>query len=374
MDSLNYKVSIITVVYNGVSTIEQTIKSVLEQTYKNIEYIVIDGASTDGTQQIIEKYADNISYYVSEADKGLYYAMNKGLEKASGEIIGIINSDDWYDPNAVKNMVECFNKSEAELIYGQTIVVEENGREKVSEVGPLQTLWYKAPFRHPSVFVRKNVYGRLGGFDVSYVVASDYDLLLRFYSQKVKFVYLDKVIAYFRMGGLSTSQKKLGCEENYNISMKYVNKCSCKDMVVPKIKEIYDWGCFREDISKNNGRLCELLYRYFNGVISNLVIFGTGIWARKCYEVLSQTDITITSFSDNNEVMWNKDCQGIKVINPKELKCLSANVLIAVKEQGKVIKKQLSDMKNTELKCVTLNELKEINGMLNVISADEIIE
>lgn len=278
MSDLNFKVSIITVVYNGVATIEQTIKSVLGQTYKNIEYIVIDGASTDGTQLIIEKYIDDIFYYVSEKDEGLYYAMNKGLAKATGEIVGIINSDDWYDINAVKNMVECFNKSEAELVYGQTVVVAENGIEKASEVGEIQTLWYKAPFRHPSVFVKKSVYDRFGGFDVNYVVAADYDLLLRFYSENIKFEYLDKVIAYFRLGGLSTKQRKLSYEENYNISMKYVERCLYKDKVIPKIKEIYEWACFSKETLKTDGMLYKLICKYFNATINNLIIFGMGVW------------------------------------------------------------------------------------------------
>ena len=98
----NYKVSIITVVYNGAKTIEHTIQSVLNQSYKNIEYIIIDGLSTDGTQKIIEKYIDSISYFVSEKDNGLYDAMNKGIQKATGSMIGIINSDDWYNPYAVE--------------------------------------------------------------------------------------------------------------------------------------------------------------------------------------------------------------------------------------------------------------------------------
>lgn len=135
MCSLSCKVSIITVVYNGAGTIEQTIKSVLGQTYKNIEYIIIDGASTDGTQQIVEKYVDKIAYYVSEKDEGLYYAMNKGIGKATGEIIGIINSDDWYDINAVKNIVGLFSKKDAEVVYGNTIVVAEDGTEKKNKSG-----------------------------------------------------------------------------------------------------------------------------------------------------------------------------------------------------------------------------------------------
>ena len=98
-------ISIITVSYNAVKTIEDTITSVLNQTYSNIEYIIIDGASTDGTLEVIKKYQDDISIIVSEPDKGIYDAMNKGIERANGELIGIINADDWYEANAVERSI-----------------------------------------------------------------------------------------------------------------------------------------------------------------------------------------------------------------------------------------------------------------------------
>lgn len=361
MCDLNCKVSIITVVYNGVNTIEQTIKSVLGQTYKNIEYIIIDGKSTDGTQQIIEKYIDDISYYISEKDDGLYYAMNKGLKKATGEIIGIINSDDWYDINAVKNMVEFFCQKDAELVYGNTVVVGEDGVEKIGKIGSLETIWYSAPFRHPSVFVKKSVYDQLGVFNVNYKVAADYDLLLRFYSEDIRFEYLDKVIAYFRLGGLSTTSRRIGIGEDYKISMSYVDKSSNKDKTIPKIEEAYDSRCFYNKIENNGRGLYKLLKKYFNAEVGSLIIFGTGVWGKKCFRALSQTDIIVRSFSDNNSVMWGMDFQGIRVINPNELKDMKAYVLIAVMEHGDKIKKQLSNMENSGLKSVTLKELQKVN-------------
>ena len=133
----NYKVSIITVVYNGAKTIEQTIQSVLNQTYENIEYIVIDGASNDGTQALVEKYVDNISYYISEKDNGLYYAMNKGIRKATGDIIGIINSDDWYGENAIKDIVDHFRENDVDLVYGQMITISENEKENINYLNSL---------------------------------------------------------------------------------------------------------------------------------------------------------------------------------------------------------------------------------------------
>ena len=110
-------VSIITVVRNARKTIEQTINSVLSQTYKNIEYIIIDGASTDGTQEVIKKYENQLTYSVSEVDQGLYDAMNKGIQHARGDIIGIINSDDWYECNAIQKVVDVFEKCDTKLVH-----------------------------------------------------------------------------------------------------------------------------------------------------------------------------------------------------------------------------------------------------------------
>lgn len=358
MCSLSCKVSIITVVYNGAGTIEQTIKSVLGQTYKNIEYIIIDGASTDGTQQIVEKYVDKIAYYVSEKDEGLYYAMNKGIGKATGEIIGIINSDDWYDINAVKNIVGLFSKKDAEVVYGNTIVVAEDGTKKKNKAGVLQTLWYAAPFRHPSVFVKKSTYEQFGVFDINYLVASDYDLLLRFYSENVRFEYIDEVIAYFRMGGLSTVGRKTGSEENYKISMSYVSKCPYEDKMIPKIKETYSWACFGEALSKNKGFLYELLCKHFKTAIDKLIIFGTGVWGEKCYENLIGSKADILYFTDNNALKWNTEIYGIKVIPPDKLFDVGAYILIAVKGKGAEIRAQLIDMTSRKFKFVSIEEIE----------------
>lgn len=116
-------ISIITVVYNGEKYLEQTIQSVINQTYKNIEYIVIDGGSTDGTLDIIKKYEEHISYWVSESDKGLYDAMNKGIGVAKGELIGMINSDDWYELEAVEIMAEAYKNNPTKVYFMQTDMI-----------------------------------------------------------------------------------------------------------------------------------------------------------------------------------------------------------------------------------------------------------
>ncbi|MBD5449609.1 MAG: glycosyltransferase [Lachnospiraceae bacterium] len=356
MNNINYKVSIITVVYNGAKTIEQTIQSVLQQSYKNIEYIIIDGLSTDGTQQIIEKYAQDLSYYVSEKDDGLYYAMNKGIERATGDIIGIINSDDWYDENAVKDIVECFRENDVELVYGKVAKISEEHRVRITRKEPLDRMWYGMPLSHPAVFVKKDVYDRLGGFDVNYRVASDYELLLRFYAGKVKFGYVDKVIAYFREGGITTKRTKENRTDVYKISMSYVDKCPYKEYALSQIKERYDWRGFEIAIKDAKEMLGNLLCDYFHETIKSIIIFGTGIWGEECYKALADGEVEILYFADNDAAKWDTEFYGIKVIAPSKLQDMDSYVLIAVKESGEEIKQQLVD--NKKLKCVSIKELQ----------------
>lgn len=360
MNDSIYKVSIITVSYNSVKTIEQTILSVLGQTYKNIEYIVIDGASTDGTQQIIEKYADKISYFISEEDDGLYYAMNKGIQKATGDIIGIINSDDWYAETAVENVVNFFCQNNVEVIYGVTISVEENGPEFKRKRYPIETIWYRMPFVHPSVFVKKDVYYRLGGFNTDYKVSSDYDFFLRCYCENVRFAYCDKVVAYFRSGGISTVFSEVSRKESYKVSMAYINKCPYKTDVLSKIKELYDWRYFNEELAKDSKMLYRLLCEYFQTNISDILIFGAGIWGRIFYKHLTDNGVNIAGFIDNDVSKWNTKFCGLKIIDPNELRSMEAYVLIAVKDYGEEIKDQLHCIGNDHLKYVMITELMEL--------------
>lgn len=359
MINASYKVSIITVVYNGAETIEHTIQSVLRQTYKNIEYIIIDGESTDGTQQIIEKYADYISCNISEKDDGLYYAMNKGIEKATGEIIGIINSDDWYADDAVESMVEFFHHNDVELAYGNILMVLENYEEKVYANMPLESIWYQMALPHPAVFVKKDLYDRMGGFNVKYRLAADYELMLRFYAKQAKFGYVDKVVAYFRKGGVSGISQKEMCKEVYDISMSYVDMCPDKVCVLPKIKEIYRWRYFSISVRKAKVPLHQLLDAYFGKKIRAINIFGTGAWGEICYNNLVNNEIEVPFFIDNDTLKWNAVFQGVHVISPDKLKDMSVPVLIAVRRDGDKIKQQLEDCYDTEMQCVSLMDLAE---------------
>lgn len=212
-------ISIVTVCYNSEKTIKDTIESVLNQTYTNIEYIMIDGASKDSTVEIIKSYEEKakekgiIYRWISEPDKGIYDAMNKGIEMASGELIGIINSDDWYETTALASILNNYENNSIihcniNIIYGEKITklqpsfIRNNNKLK-------QTMC----IFHPTCFISREVYNKIGLYNLNYKLSSDYDLLLRAFLSGVKFIYLDKTISNMRMLGASDINAKEALKE-----------------------------------------------------------------------------------------------------------------------------------------------------------------
>jgi glycosyltransferase len=210
------KVSIITVSYNRKATIEQSIKSVLDQDYPDIEYIVIDGNSSDGTQDIIKSYSDKITKYISEPDKGMYDAINKGLAMATGDVVGLMHSDDvFYDASVVSKIVNAFkNKPTAEAVYGDGIYVTNDEEQKIvrNRIGGeyshkrLKSGWLPL---HPTVYIKKSIIDKYGNYNLDFKIASDTEFLLRYLNKhKINIAYLNSYIVKMRMGGLSTNYKR----------------------------------------------------------------------------------------------------------------------------------------------------------------------
>ena len=203
-------VSIITVVYNGASTIEQTILSVLNQTYKNIEYLIIDGGSTDGTLDIIKKYDKQISLWISEPDNGLYDAMNKGVERATGEIIGMVNSDDWYELNAVELIIDAYRKNpEKKIFHGDRYDVLKDGSKKIRRfnTSTFKFIFYGMTYNHPSMFVHIDIY-KMIKYDTSLKSLSDYEFVLIVYlKSRDAFYYVPKPYVNYRLDGISANIK-----------------------------------------------------------------------------------------------------------------------------------------------------------------------
>lgn len=209
------KITIITVVWNNVTTIQDAIDSVLGQTYENIEYIVIDGASGDGTVEIVQSYGDNINKFISEKDKGLYDAMNKGIKLATGDIVGIINSDDFYKSNDILEIVSNeFMSKDIDCLYGDLEYVDANDTSKVVrywksrsfEDGLFQKGWHPA---HPTFFIKREYYEKYGVFNLDFRIAADYEIMLRFLERyKLKSSYINRTFVKMRVGGESNRSIK----------------------------------------------------------------------------------------------------------------------------------------------------------------------
>ena len=209
------KVSITTTVYNNRKYIASAIESVLSQTYPDIEYIVKDAGSTDGTIDIIKKYVSRISKFVSEKDKGIYDGWNQAIRLATGDIIGNLNSDDFYaDKDVIKKVVEKMEETGADVCWGDLVYVDQNNTDKVVRY------WKSSPYRaglfqrgwmppHPTFFVRRSVYEKYGNFNLSLGTAADYELTLRLLLKHgVSTTYIPEVLVHMRAGGASNASLK----------------------------------------------------------------------------------------------------------------------------------------------------------------------
>lgn len=207
---MSLKVSIITVTYNSAETLEETMLSVINQSYKNIEYIIIDGQSKDDTLKITERYKNQIAKIISEKDTGLYDALNKGITIATGDIIGFIHSDDFYTNNQViENYVETFVRLNCDAVYADLYYVDKNNTDKITRTwksghyvpGSFLNGWMPP---HPTFFVKRHLYSTFGLFNLQFKTAADYELMLRFiHKNKINLGYLPEFTVKMRVGGKS---------------------------------------------------------------------------------------------------------------------------------------------------------------------------
>jgi len=223
------KVSIITVCLNSEKTIRDTIASVLSQDFPNIEYIIIDGGSKDKTLSIVHEYEDRIGKIINEPDEGLYDAMNKGINIASGEVIGILNSDDFFEnDNIINVVVNAFEKNPTvDLVFGDLVYVRpDNLNQIVRYYSSLNFRSWKPRFGwippHPSTFMKRSVYEKFGVYNVSFKIAADYEFFVRVLQvHKLSFYQIPKVLVRMRVGGVSTS----GFKSSYRLTQEIVKAC-----------------------------------------------------------------------------------------------------------------------------------------------------
>lgn len=224
-------VTIITVVLNGERHLEKTIKSVIHQTYGNIEYIIIDGGSTDGTIDIIKKHEDEIDCWLSEKDHGIYDAMNKGIRLANGALIGMVNCGDWLKIDAVSQVIEMIKERIGEkfIVSGGMDKVDEKGNHLFTIIRSediLKKRFQMMPLNHGATFISMPAYSRYGLYDTTYRIAGDYELVLRMIELGVKLYFIDSVLSYMRAGGVSDARgiDLTIIKEHYLLIVKYTGR------------------------------------------------------------------------------------------------------------------------------------------------------
>lgn len=245
------KITLITVCYNSEKTIKDTIESVLKQIYKNYEYIIIDGNSKDKTLDIIKSYEkkfNNNLKYISEPDKGLYDAMNKGIKLATGDIIGILNSDDiLYDENVFQKIIDNFKNNDG--VYSNLVLMNEKFTKitrnfKSKEVSKKKG-WHPP---HPTLYLKKEIYEKYGNYNINYKIAADLDFMYRIINNNVKLKYVNTCFVKMRTGGASTNGLK-GYYKNFKESYKVLKNNERKLPLLTNIYRIYD-NLIRQKIMK----------------------------------------------------------------------------------------------------------------------------
>ena len=253
---MNLKISIITVVHNNRETIQDAINSVLSQDYDNLEYIIVDGASTDGTveviNEVIKMHSGRNVKFLSEKDNGIYDAMNKGIGLATGGIVGILNSDDVYDNNrCLSTIISEFQKKGVDSVFADLVYVRRDNLQKVvryyssANFSPPNFAFGWMP-AHPTFFVRREFYERYGKFKTDYIIAADYELIVRFLARyKITYSYIPKILVRMRIGGISTKSLK----NNWILNKEIVRACAENGVKTNMIKVL----------SKYPGKIMELV-------------------------------------------------------------------------------------------------------------------
>lgn len=311
------KISIITACYNAENTIDQTIQSVLGQTYENIEYIIVDGDSTDGTMEIVEKYRDKIDVVVSESDKGVYDAFNKGVELATGEYINFMNADDYFSTNGIIEEIGLYlhNNSNVMLLHGNVKAIDEiTGHWHYrGQSLSLRDFEKGQMCPHQSVFTRRELFNEFEGFNLAYKILADVDFTIKTFKKYEEYIeYVPIEVAHFRLGGLSSSlqHEKNMHYENAIIHFNHFGnipdyvKGSLENFETSHIYSTYQ--LWLESILIGRKRL---------GNLDNLriAIFGTKKNATYLYHDLKRQGFEIVCFLDNDERMQNQLLHNIPI-------------------------------------------------------------
>ncbi len=359
------KITIITVTYNAVSDIERTVKSVLSLEGNDIEYIIIDGGSTDGTVDVVKKYINQIAYFVSEADQGIYDAMNKGVKAATGEWVAFLNSGDTYYPHALDCLKDA--KPDEDIIYGDTTGTDIHGNRKKLEVYTPEYILYHIISCHQGIFARRRVFEKIGYFDCSYKICADYEWLLRAYLDGSKFRYVEGLVADYLGGGVSATNFELLYKEGQSISERLL-KCGLVEdrNIIDRIrgfrrKESQLYFIKKALLLDNDDCVANYLKQSTMVLSGNsFSIWGMGTWGLRMANYLKRHLIPVECYIDglleSGSISDNYQIDGPSCLgNYKGIVLLTLINETACNE----IKKQIQEMENDNLSVWTLWELGE---------------
>lgn len=335
------KITIITVCLNAEKTIERTIRSVIRQNYENLEYIVIDGGSTDKTLDILKRYNAFISYWISEPDDGIYYAMNKGLNLATGDYINFLNADDCFVGGKTLERVSRFMETSiADILYGNVQYIGPDGSRRWANPYPMDFMYVWMPFNHQTVFM-KNGLGRK--FDTNFVSAADFKLFYELFFDNRKFQYVPYTIAAFSTGGFSADIYRSTLEVTQITSeglLKHPEKIGVYAEYI--IRTYIGREHYHLFLKGNHDLVCEYIKNNVNG---DCIIFCTGDIVTRLWDVICESDCHPLWFVDNDEEKWGHTLYGYEIKPPESLKRIENKTIYILSDKyQEIIREQLENM------------------------------
>lgn len=347
------KITVITVCLNSIDTIERAIKSVIGQKYSDLEYIVIDGGSTDGTLDVLNQYNSFIDRWISEPDSGIFDAMNKGIELSTGDVIAFLNSDDWYEEDALNIVENAFMKGDFDCICFDNYVVKEDGNivyyDATNKV--FNDLYFRMIYFHSAIFCRKEFFKKKGNFNLKYKIAADYDWFLKAVIQGIKICNIHTPIFTFCYGGISSVNEIDCAREARQVALEHlsIDKKEYREKIDERFYDIVLRATNQITLKKE---LVNIL-----GEDRENILWGAGQRGKQCIKWFRDIGLDVDAVIDSNELYWGKTLQNIKVYSPNMLKDKLCNVIITPDKHIEDIRDLVKKSSN---KCIKIFELRPL--------------
>ncbi len=330
------KITVITVVYNNVETIERTIRSVLDQTYTDYEYLIVDGGSTDGTLDVIIKYQDRITKWISESDRGIFDAMNKGITIATGEVIAFLNSDDWYEVDALEYVYREFMQSNIDILFCRIFKEWKDDREDgaMAKVMVGKDLYRSKNLMHPAVFAKRVLFDKIGAYDLQYPLTADNDWFKKVIEMGGCYICSNKITTHYSMNGISGRNIEQLLIELQRRDLEH-------SVSNDHAQEIINY--YKENIARHTFNCNPILKNDTRFTSGKLYLFGAGYYGRLCLKQLYEVGIIVKGILDNNKEKWGECLNGVTIYGVEEVELLDAIIFITVRGYDQEIKEQLME-------------------------------